>query len=270
MDYPRRRFDLTTNDHEFADGSGSGLLVYDTRRDTGHVLNPATCAVFLASDGKTSREEIADQVARATGLPSDIEVVDLALAELDAAGLLDEPATVSGGLSRRSVIARLALGAAAVAALPLIESVARPDRADAGAPAISVLPKSATTEQGVPVDITLQSVNGAPNLDVLFWVVGQPQHGTVSVTGKVATFTPDPGFVGSDSFTYSAGQCFPLVDVVTPACPDGTSLNPPGGATPATVDVTVLAKSETTTTGVAPTTGAQMAAGTETQPHFTG
>jgi len=35
-------------------------------------------------------------------------------------------------------------------------------------------------------------------------VVGAPAHGTTSVSGDVVTYTPTPGYFGSDSFTYTA------------------------------------------------------------------
>lgn len=275
MEYARRRHDVTTSDHQLADDSGLGLLVYDPRNDSGHVLNAATRVVFLALDGATSRDDLARRVAAATGLPADPAIVDLALSDLDDAGLLAEPAPVPGGLSRRSVIARLAVGAAAVAALPLVESVARPGQAEAGkVGGLQVLPKSATTTEGVPVDVTLEAINGFFSIEVIFWLVTPPSHGTVTISGAVATYTPDEGYTGSDSFTYTAGQCVPFAEVVGPACPDGTELIPGGGALPATVSITVdptptPTTVSTTTTTVAPSTTGQVG-GVTAQPRFTG
>lgn len=272
MEYPRRRHDVTTSDHHLAGDQGLGLLVYDSRNDTGHVLDATTRVVFLGLDGATSREQLAAQVASSTGLPADLELVDLALAELDAAGLLAEVSPVPGGLSRRSVMARLAVGAAAAAALPLIESVARPGRADAGkAPGLSVLPKSATTTEGLPVDVTLEAINGFFEIDVVFWLNTPPSHGTVTINGNVATYTPDPGYVGTDSFTYVAGQCVPMVDVEGPACPEGTEMVPRYGTAPATVTITIDPTPPTTTapaTTAPPTTG--QVGGVTAQPRFTG
>lgn len=54
-----------------------------------------------------------------------------------------------------------------------------------------------------PVPITLVA-SGPTGVALVYRVVTQPIHGTVSVTGNVATYFPAPGFVGSDSFTYSA------------------------------------------------------------------
>jgi hypothetical protein len=43
----------------------------------------------------------------------------------------------------------------------------------------------------------------------LSWrIVSQPVHGTVGLVGTVATYFPEPGFVGSDSFTFAASNGF--------------------------------------------------------------
>ncbi|GAA5478058.1 Ig-like domain-containing protein [Haloferula helveola] len=39
-------------------------------------------------------------------------------------------------------------------------------------------------------------------------IVHQPHHGTVALTGTLATYFPDPGFSGPDSFTYAAFDGF--------------------------------------------------------------
>lgn len=63
--------------------------------------------------------------------------------------------------------------------------------------------QSATTSWQSPVDITLTSSDVGGN--TLTWtIVDAPAHGTVTVTGAVATYTPDAGFSGSDSFTFIA------------------------------------------------------------------
>ncbi len=35
-------------------------------------------------------------------------------------------------------------------------------------------------------------------------IVSQPAHGAVAISNAIATFIPEPGFVGSDSFTFAA------------------------------------------------------------------
>jgi hypothetical protein len=95
-----------------------------------HALNQSAAAVFDLCDGKTSKSEIAAEIQRRTGLPADEEIVELALAELVDAGLVvvDEPEPPST-ISRRSLIRRLSLSAAAVMMLPVVETILVPPAA---------------------------------------------------------------------------------------------------------------------------------------------
>jgi hypothetical protein len=62
---------------------------------------------------------------------------------------------------------------------------------------------SATNVAGNPMPVVLSGsdANGDP---LSYRIVTQPMHGTASLTGNTATYFPEPGFVGSDSFTYAA------------------------------------------------------------------
>jgi hypothetical protein len=62
---------------------------------------------------------------------------------------------------------------------------------------------STNTVAEIPVPVTLVA-SGPSGVALVYRVVSQPIHGTVSVSGNVATYFPAPGFVGTDSFTYSA------------------------------------------------------------------
>lgn len=62
---------------------------------------------------------------------------------------------------------------------------------------------SATTVGEAPVDIPLSATDPA-GLALTYRVVSQPAHGTVSSSNNVATYFPEPGFVGADSFTFAA------------------------------------------------------------------
>jgi hypothetical protein len=283
-----RRSDIRVE--PWATDEGLGLLAYDPLTGGGHVLNPATAAVFELCDGRASREQMADAIAESTGLPTDVGIVDLALAELAEAGLLNDRAT-SGAVSRRSVIGRLALGAAAVALLPAVVSVIEVGQAAASTPktpstefvSISVDDKSTSTIEATPVDVTLTSVGGYPGPEVVFWIATDPGHGMVTLTGTTATYTPSPGFTGTDTFKYLAGQCVNFVDVgaatqsgrtsqvagVAPTCSTGELVSSEGEAT---VTIVVSAPATTTTTKPATTTtaAAKPATATAAQPAFTG
>ncbi len=95
-----------------------------------HALNQSAAAVFDLCDGKTSKSEIAAEIQRRTGLPADEEIVELALAELVDAGLVvvDEPESPFT-ISRRSLVRRLSLSAAAVMMLPVVETILVPPAA---------------------------------------------------------------------------------------------------------------------------------------------
>ena len=80
--------------------------------------------------------------------------------------------------------------------------------------------KTASTNKNTQVAITLTGTD-ANNDALTFAVATQPAHGTASVSGATATYTPATGYQGADSFTYTATD-------------DGSNTS-----TPATVSVTV-------------------------------
>ncbi|HVN50688.1 MAG TPA: PqqD family peptide modification chaperone [Acidimicrobiales bacterium] len=275
----RRRDDLRWRDWKGA-GEG-GLVVFDPVTDRGHLLNPASAAVFEACDGRTPVDEMAHRVAERTGLPEDPEIVELALSELADAGLLQEPDLASSHLSRRSLMARLAVGAGVAALLPVIETIANTSElaaATAGRPqtaedSLVAVPKTATTTVGTPVVLTLSTSGGFSDpAATVFAIATTASHGDVSLTDDVATYAPADGFTGTDTFTYIAAQCIPFSDAIPlPACPDGSGPVPEAGTAPATVTVTVNpAPTTTTSTTEAPTTTAAVAPATAAQPTFTG
>ena len=103
------------------------VLVMKTGTEEAHALNPAAGVVFDLCDGTTSKEEMALEIERRVGLPADIGIVDLALAELIDAGLIGaEPTEPVPNFTRRSLLRRLALPATAVAMLPIVETIMVP------------------------------------------------------------------------------------------------------------------------------------------------
>ncbi|MBX3278735.1 MAG: FG-GAP repeat protein [Acidobacteria bacterium] len=58
-----------------------------------------------------------------------------------------------------------------------------------------------TTDEDIPVEITLNVMD--PDDDMLsFRLVESPEHGTLSGTGRVVTYTPERDYFGTDRFTY--------------------------------------------------------------------
>ena len=90
------------------------------------------------------------------------------------------------------------------------------------APAITATNDSAVTLQGRPVTIDVtRNDTGGPFTSVR--TASSPSHGTTAIAGLMITYTPDPQYVGTDSFTYSA-------------------VNGSAVSTPATVTVTISAR----------------------------
>jgi len=111
-----------------------------------HALNQSAAAVFDLCDGKASKSEMAAEIQRRTGLPADDEIVELALAELVDAGLvvLDGPESPPT-ISRRSLVRRLSLSAAAVMMLPVVETILVPPAAAQASPTTTTTSSSTST-----------------------------------------------------------------------------------------------------------------------------
>lgn len=81
----------------------------------------------------------------------------------------------------------------------------------------NLVPNEVTTGQGAPVQI---DVSGHITFTNLPWsafssveVVTPPANGMVSAfTGRTATYTPNPGFSGTDTFTYRGKRTSPNID----------------------------------------------------------
>lgn len=269
MPNPEARNDLVIT--ERPGGADTGVLVYDPKTDTGHVLDSTAALVLAACDGTRDLAELADHVEARSQSFSDKLSVDVALQQLNDAGLLASPLPTSSGLSRRKMIRTMAIGAAGIAALPLIESISNARQANAQPADIVIDPKTASTTPGVPVAITLTAQNVISPSDLVFWPVTQPSNGTVTIVGGVATYTPDAGFIGTDTFPYTGGECVPAPGS-RPTYPPPSLICPIGefvytGATPALVTIEVAVAPETTTTSTSTTTTAAVQ---PTAPTFTG
>lgn len=101
-------------------------LIYDIEADKAHCLNSTAAQVWKSCDGKTSVQEIASQLSVPDDNPVNENLVWLALDQLEKFKLLDEspakPAMLAG-LTRRQMVARLGIAAAA---LPAIVSIVTP------------------------------------------------------------------------------------------------------------------------------------------------
>jgi hypothetical protein len=62
---------------------------------------------------------------------------------------------------------------------------------------------SVSTPVDVPLPITLSARDPDGN-PLTLRIVSQPAHGTTGINGTLATYVPEPGFAGIDSFTFAA------------------------------------------------------------------
>ena len=123
------------------------LLVLKPSTNEAHALNETAAIVFDLCDGRTTRAAMVAEVARRTGLPSDESIVDLALTELSDAGLITLDESARPGLPRRALIRKLALPVAAVALLPVVETILMPTVASGQSTVPPLVPPSRSGRQ---------------------------------------------------------------------------------------------------------------------------
>ncbi len=103
------------------------VLVYDTLTSQVHLLDPATaCVLELLDEGRATAQHVTAQLAIRLDIAPDPALLDLALAELHRAGLLDDtealPSAVTG-LNRRETVRKLAMTGAAALLVPTIATL---------------------------------------------------------------------------------------------------------------------------------------------------
>jgi hypothetical protein len=142
------------------------LLVYKELANEAHALNLTAAIVFDLCDGATSPAVMASEVALRTGLPVDEKIIDLALADLVEAGLVvleeGEPASIT----RRSLVRRLALSAAAMAMLPVVETIVMPSQASADSETPTTTTTTTTTTTSTTTSTNTSSGTGTETLSL--------------------------------------------------------------------------------------------------------
>lgn len=108
----------------------SETVIYDHRRHRVHCLNHAVAFVFEQCDGYTTIQEMAERLPDALNLPSDPDIVLVALRKLNRIHLLGGELSDLDSKelpSRRELVQRFAaLGATATALLPVVTSIVAP------------------------------------------------------------------------------------------------------------------------------------------------
>jgi hypothetical protein len=74
--------------------------------------------------------------------------------------------------------------------------------------------QTAQTSRTAPIDFTLSATD--PEGDALTYAIASPpQHGTLSGTAPTVTYTAASGFIGNDSFTFTASDAFGASNIAT-------------------------------------------------------
>lgn len=101
-------------------------LVYDMEDDKAHCLNSTAALVWKNCDGKRTISQLRELLERDAGSPVPMELVWLALDQLENFKLLDDSPTGYfhlTGMSRRNLVKRIGF---AVLALPVVISISAP------------------------------------------------------------------------------------------------------------------------------------------------
>jgi len=96
-------------------------------------------------------------------------------------------------------------------------------------------PQDVTVQEDTPTNITLSGTD-ADGDRLTFSISTQPQHGTITQNGAGVTYTPDTGFLGDDSFGFTASDGIDESDPATISLKVVSSLTPPPENTPPVAD----------------------------------
>ena len=111
------------------------LVIFDQRTEEYHHLTTVATFVWDRCDGETDLDTLADQLDRAFEVDTPRPLIEEALAELHEADLLEastpEPDRPGNDVGRRTALLKMAATGAAVAALPLVTTMAAPRAAEA-------------------------------------------------------------------------------------------------------------------------------------------
>lgn len=118
---------VSRHDDIVTESLGAETIVYDKMSHRAHSLNQTVALVWASANGERSVDQIAEILHRDLGLPTDRDVVLMALQELSEAGLLEKPVETANNLmSRRQLARKLAMVGASAAVVPLVATVLAP------------------------------------------------------------------------------------------------------------------------------------------------
>jgi hypothetical protein len=178
---------------------GDQLVLYDQNRRRLHVLSRSAAMLWQYCDGERDVSQLAELVGRELGTAADNAVVELALQQLEEAGLLAVRTDVTrrpNSVSRREMLNVAMGGLAAGVLLPVVTScgsivdaavgAARANLSDVGIQVVTTIATTVTTGTGPP---TTTSTTGTT---------------TTSTTGTSTTSTTGTGPPTTTSTTSTA------------------------------------------------------------------
>jgi len=123
---PKQTLPLARSKNLVVQDVANESLVYDESSHEAHCLNKTAALVWRHCDGRTTVDDMVAILHRSLGTPNDPAVVELALEQLQTAGLVNERVVSFAGqpnVSRRRLLSRLSVAGMAMALAPLVTSI---------------------------------------------------------------------------------------------------------------------------------------------------
>jgi hypothetical protein len=180
MSLPRRAPGITERE------IGAETVLYDTRHDRAHLLDPVATAVWRCCDGRAGRDSSALDAVRQVDPDADDRTVDavlVRLAEIDVLAL---------GPSRRTVLARVAAVGAGAVVLPVVTSIVGPVAA-AHASTLHTIVLISTAQRAGRRDPAVQACDTATGTYIAAYAFASNTYDTVAGTGWVSYNTDGNG-----------------------------------------------------------------------------
>jgi hypothetical protein len=166
------------------------VLVFNPGRSEATALNQSAAQVFELCDGTNSVESMKAALEAAGLGPSSNDAVWLALSELADAGLIDIQVPRPSHLGRRELIKQFGVSAAALSALPVVESLRAPSPDTQGSGGVS--PASDSTPTTTTTSTTTTQPTSAPSVPPAPSPSTPTPAPSVSPTPSPSTPTPSP------------------------------------------------------------------------------
>ena len=202
------------------------VLVFNPGRSEATALNQSAARVFELCDGTNSVESM-KAALEAVGLgPSSDDAVWLALSELADAGLIDIQVPRPSHLGRRELIKQFGVSAAALSALPVVESIRAPSPEIQGSGSgtnddLNLTPAEPTPSPTAPASATTTTSTTTTTTEPTSAPAVVPTTSTTSTTTQP---TSAPGAVPTTSTTSTTTPA--------PTSPPGATSAPTSAPTP--------------------------------------